>query len=94
MQDGDNNYFEGYSVFLDFGDRELRTRNQAVVLGNITEHNLNDKGVSDKGRGQLVGYFGLIPVEDRALVWVKYVEYVRDVLKVDLSLVLKAAKGE
>ena len=88
----DDNEFMGYSVFLDQEDRELRTRNQAQVLGNITEFNINAEGVTDRGFQLLTGYFGLIPADDRAIVYVKFIEYIRDVLHLDYKMVVKAAQ--
>lgn len=57
--------FKGFSLFNDIEDAELRNRNRAVVLANIACDNMKSKLISSKGSGLVLGYFGLVPVEER-----------------------------
>ena len=57
--------FKGFSLFNDIKDKELRTRNRAVVLCNIAEDNTRNKAITAKGSGIILGYFGLIPEDER-----------------------------
>jgi hypothetical protein len=57
--------FKGFSLFNDIEDVDLRNRNRAVVLANIAEDNTRNKMISPKGAGLILGYFGLVPPEER-----------------------------
>lgn len=58
--------FKGFSLFTDIQDAELRNRNRAVVLSNIAIDNTRNKKISTKGASLILGYFGIIPQEERA----------------------------
>lgn len=66
--------FKGFSLFNDVEDKELRQRNRAVVLANIAADNTKNKLISPKGASLVLGYFGLIPEEDRLDVKVRFAE--------------------
>jgi len=57
--------YNGFPLFFDIEDVELRRRNQAVILVNILEDHFKDGKISKKGAGLHVGYFNEIPREDR-----------------------------
>lgn len=57
--------FKGYSLFNDIEDIELRTRNRAVILTNLAADHTKNKLISAKGAGLILGYFGLIPENER-----------------------------
>lgn len=63
-----NNEFRGFSLFND-QEEPLRSRNRAVVLGNIAEDNMDkEKRISGKGAMLMLGYMAAIPVEERGAV--------------------------
>lgn len=63
-----NNEFRGFSLFND-QEEPLRSRNRAVVLGNIAEDNMDkEKRISGKGAMLMLGYMSAIPVEERKAV--------------------------
>lgn len=64
--------FKGFSLFNDIDDQELRNRNRAVVLANIAEDNTRNRMVNSKGAGLILGYFGLVPPEERDEVKAKF----------------------
>lgn len=57
--------FKGYSLFNDIEDIDLRTRNRAVILTNLASDHTKNKLISAKGAGLILGYFGLIPENER-----------------------------
>lgn len=62
-----HNEYKGFSLFNEIQDKELRTRNRAVILANITEDNLTpNKRVTPKGAVLVLGYFTCIPDEEKA----------------------------
>ena len=62
-----HNEYKGFSLFNEIQDKELRTRNRAVILANITEDNLTpNKRVTPKGAVLILGYFTCIPDEEKA----------------------------
>ena len=58
-------YYEGIPVFFDIEDKQLRKRNQAVVLTNLIESTLTDGMVPKKTLSLVVGYFQQIPAQER-----------------------------
>lgn len=62
------NEFKGFSLFSDIEDIRLRTRNRAVVLCNIAEDNMRERRISPKGFSLILGYFGVIPDEEKNMV--------------------------
>ena len=71
---------KGYALFLDVESRQQRISNQAVVLANIFEDNLEktgalkDKYINAKGIGLTLGYFNSLFKADRAAVTSRYRE--------------------
>jgi len=57
--------FKGFSLFNDIADPDLRTRNRACILCNIAQDNTKNKSITAKGAGIVLGYFGLIPEDER-----------------------------
>jgi hypothetical protein len=72
MIDNKKTTFKGFELFNDIEDRELRTRNQAVVLTNISEDNSRNRLISPKGVALILGYFQQIFEGDRDIVKTKY----------------------
>ena len=70
--------FKGYSLFNDIEDVNLRNRNRAVILSNIALDNTRNKLISPKGASLILGYFGIIPDEERADVRDRFVQRMRE----------------
>ena len=71
--------FKGFSLFDDINDKQLRSRNRAVLLANITEDNLTpNKRLTEKGTVLVLGYFTAIPEDERADVQVAYEQVLRE----------------
>lgn len=64
--------FKGFSLFNDIDDAELRNRNRAVVLCNIAEDNTRNKLINAKGASLILGYFGLVPPDEREEVKARF----------------------
>lgn len=60
------NEFKGFSLFNDILNDELRNRNRAVILANISENHTKDGKISPQGVGLVLGYFLEIPENERA----------------------------
>ena len=70
--------FKGFSLFHDIDDRDLRTRNQAVVLANMAESSSKSKKISANGMGLIIGYFDKIEPEDRETVRGKFMAFMKE----------------
>lgn len=70
--------FKGFSLFHDIDDRDLRTRNQAVVLANMAESSSKSKKISANGMGLIIGYFDKIVPEDRETVRSKFMSFMKE----------------
>ena len=57
--------YKGFDTFEDIEDSTLRNRNRAVVLSNIAEDSSRNKKISPGGAGLIIGYFNVIPAEDK-----------------------------
>lgn len=69
-----NNEYRGFSLFND-QEEPLRSRNRAVVLGNIAEDNMDkEKRISGKGAALMIGYMAALPPEERKAVAAKFAE--------------------
>ena len=72
------NKFKGYATFNEVEDRNIRTKNQAIILSNIFEDNLKEVGsnkakvVSPQGASLVIQYFKEIRAEDKQVVLEKY----------------------
>lgn len=74
MTDIKRNTYKGFELFNDITDAVLRTRNRAVVLANIAEDNSKSKLISPRGASLILGYFQLVPPEERENVKSKFAE--------------------
>jgi hypothetical protein len=61
------NEINGYSLFNDIEDKELRTRNRAVVLANMAEANTKGNKISNKGAFLVLSYFDKVPKEEQQI---------------------------
>lgn len=68
------NEVNGFTLFNDIEDRDLRNRNRAVILANITEANTKKNKVTVKGASLILSYFDSVPVEDRKDVEQRFTE--------------------
>ncbi len=57
--------FKGFALFNDIEDYELRTRNRAVVLGNMVEDNTREQRITPQGAALVLGYFAKVPSDER-----------------------------
>lgn len=58
--------FKGFSLFNDVEDDNLRPFNRARVMANMAEDHTNkEKRITPKGAALILGYFNLIPKEER-----------------------------
>lgn len=72
------NEYKGFSLFNDIEDKQLRNRNRAVVLTNISEDNTKDGLINGKGAGLVLGYFINIPADEREEVKIKYTQFMQE----------------
>lgn len=72
------NEYKGYSLFNDVEDKELQSRNRAVIMSNIVEHNTIKNKISPKGAGLALGYFNSIPPEERKVVEQKFEQRIKE----------------
>lgn len=72
-----SNTYQGFNLFNDIEDFDLRTRNRAVVLANIYEDNCENGKVSGKGALTILNYFQKIPEGERMAVQDKFSEDMR-----------------
>lgn len=67
------NEFKGFSLFNDVDDITLRTANRARVMANMAEDHTNkEKRINAKGASLILGYFNLIPKEERIIAKDKF----------------------
>lgn len=66
--------YKGFDLFNFIEDVALRNRNRAVVLANMAEDNMQGDKLSHKGMSMILGYFQLVPEEDRAYVKAGFVK--------------------
>lgn len=59
------NMYKGFNLFFDISDKELRLRNQAMVMANIFDDHQRNGKLSVNGTGLLLGYFGEIAPQFR-----------------------------
>lgn len=61
--------YRGFALFSDIEDKELQSRNRAVVLANMMQDHMNkQKKLQGKGAALVLGYFNALPEEERASV--------------------------
>lgn len=69
--------FNGYSLFTDLEDKEAQIYNRARVMKNIMMDNSKDKVVNAQGKFLIIGYMNQLPTEDRAAVYSKLEELLK-----------------
>ena len=57
--------YKGFSLFNDIEDYMLKTRNRAVVLANLADDNSEARRINAKGAALILGYFQMIPSDER-----------------------------
>jgi len=73
------NEFKGFSLFFDIEDYELRHRNQATIMANIFEMNLNEKNkLNGRGFALVKGYFDSIPEDERKFVHDRFMSTMKE----------------
>jgi len=60
-----DNEYEGYSLFKDIEDEQLKARNRAMILWNIFERHSENGKATVKGMAKLVGYTNRVPSGER-----------------------------
>ena len=69
----------GFSLFNDIVDDDLRIRNRAIAMGNIVRmYNHGEEGISQEGNDTLVDYFSAVPYAERAAVYTKFILGLKD----------------
>ena len=61
--------FNGYPLFNDVEDFELRTRNRGIIMANIMEDNTTDGIVSSRGIKDVTGYYSKVPAHEMQAVY-------------------------
>ena len=69
---------EEYELFNDVEDKELQTRNRAVILWNIFESHTKNGQINAKGVVEMIQYTKAIPKEDRQAVVDKLQTFLKD----------------
>lgn len=69
---------QGFELFDDIEDTELRTRNQAVVLANMYQDGCRDGKVTAPLASRILKYFGALPEASRGLVREKFIVQMRE----------------
>lgn len=69
--------FNGYSLFTDLEDKEAQIYNRARVMKNMMMDNSKDKVVNAQGKFLIIGYMNQLPTEDRAAVYSKLEELLK-----------------
>lgn len=69
--------FNGYSLFTDLEDKEAQIYNRARVMKNMMLDNSKDKVVNAQGKFLIIGYMNQLPTEDRAAVYGKLEELLK-----------------
>ena len=57
--------YKGFSLFNDIEDKELQTRDRAVVLTNMAENHSKNRRININGTGLILGYFKNVPDVDK-----------------------------
>jgi hypothetical protein len=57
--------YKGFCLFFDIEDYMLKTRNRAVVLANMASDNSESSLINAKGAALILGYFQMIPPDER-----------------------------
>lgn len=66
--------YKGFELFSDIEDKALRNRNRAVVLTNMANMHTKNKRINAAGAGLILGYFNLVPMEDRGDVQRRFMD--------------------
>lgn len=65
--------FKGFPLFNEIEDRQLRRRNQAVIMTNILEDSFVEGKCTVKGASLITGYMSHIPEEERRELFDEFV---------------------
>lgn len=73
------NTFKGFSLFNEVIDVNLRARNRAIIMANITEDNLTDnKRLTPRGAVLVMGYFEAVPEQERDVTYKAYEQSLKE----------------
>jgi hypothetical protein len=67
-----NDIYKGFTLFNDVTDAQLRNYNRSVIMSNIAEFNIKQEKITKKGASLIIGYFDLIPDEDKKQVYASF----------------------
>jgi len=81
----EQNEFQGYSLFSDIEDKQLRNHNRGAVMSNIAEFYMKNKKISPKGANLIIGYMKHVPETDRRSTMQEFTSQMeqRGFLKID-----------
>tara|TARA_Y100000310_G_scaffold319188_1_gene374160 strand:- start:7341 stop:7613 length:273 start_codon:yes stop_codon:yes gene_type:complete len=65
--------FNGYSLFDDIDDPILRNTNRSKTMMNIFKAHAKGSDLTENGFKLLHGYFGSVPIDERATVYAGFV---------------------
>jgi hypothetical protein len=66
------NEYQGYSLFFDVEDTDLRARNRSIVMYNVYDDHSKNGVTSAKALPIMLGYLQKIPLEERADVVARF----------------------
>lgn len=66
--------YKGFPLFNEIEDRQLRRRNQAVIMTNILEDNFVKGKIAPKGSLLIIGYMSAIPEDQRKSLMAEFIE--------------------
>lgn len=72
-----NNNYKTLPLFSDIEDMELRTRNRAVIMANVSEQHTKKNKLTVQGVALVLGYFNAVPEDERKDLYKAYEEQMR-----------------
>ena len=73
-----NDNYKTLPLFSDIEDVELRARNRAVVLANVSEQYTKQNKITAKGAAIVLGYFNTVPDVDKRDLMAAYEGQMRE----------------
>lgn len=73
-----NDIYKGFTLFNDVTDAQLRNYNRSVIMSNIAEFNIKQEKITQKGASLIIGYFDLVPDEDKKQVYASFEERMKE----------------
>lgn len=67
-----NDNYKTLPLFSDIEDKDLQSRNRAVIMANVSEQYTKKGKITAKGASLVLGYFNCVPLEDRKEVEENY----------------------